>query len=146
LETIVGGAIPVVGGSEVGYQPVMLGPHLGVLLELTPARLPGGDGVLVDLRSSITRWDKPVESAKISTMPSGKVIDINRINVSAQQFATSMRMPLGQPVLVAGINFPAAGSAANDAAAGGAAASNADAAAGRKGLYLVLEVRASADE
>jgi hypothetical protein len=104
LETIVGGAIPVVGGQQIAYQPVMLAPHIGVLLQIKPSALPNGEAALVDLQSTITRWGKTPKPARIGTSPTGEgVIEVDRINVAAQQFATSMRVPLDQPVLVAGM-------------------------------------------
>lgn len=114
LQTVVQGAIPVVGGSDVGYQPVLLTPHLGVLLQLTPSVLPGDDGILVDLQSSVTRADeseKPVRLRGIAhedgdfenTQPA---VQIDRLNVTAQQFATSLRIPLDKPMLVGGMTLP----------------------------------------
>lgn len=140
LETVINGAIPVVGGGTPAYQPVMFAPHLGVLLQITPAALPDGDGVLVDLHSSVTRWEKSSRAAHFGTAPdSGVVIDVDRINVTAQQFATSLRMPLDQPVLVGGITFPRGDEAGRDASA-----AEADASRGSpNGLNLVVKVHAA---
>jgi hypothetical protein len=138
LESIVGGAIPVVGGTDVGYQPVVLSPHLGVFLQITPSALPDADDVLVDLHNSITRWDKPQEPAKIGTSPSGEAtIEIDRINVTAQQFSTSLRVPLDKPVLVGGITYPGEGNLTRDDRP--AEKPN----GGRAGLYLVLEIHST---
>jgi hypothetical protein len=137
IESVINGLIPVVGGGSVGYQPVMFAPHLGVLLQITPSALPEEDGVLVDLRSTVTRWDKSSKVAHIGTLPdSGTTVDVDRINVTAQQFATSLRMPLDQSVLVGGVTFPAAAEASP--------APKADAGSGKRpaGLYLIVKVLA----
>lgn len=144
IETVIGGLIPVVGGaSGVGYQPVMLAPHLGVLLRITPSALPSGDGMLVDLHSSVTRWEKASKAAHIGTSPTSDTsIDVDRINVTAQQFATSLRVPLDKPVLVGGITFPAA-QAEQPAEAPAAAEARPAQMGGRQGLYLVLEIHSA---
>ncbi|MEX0677838.1 MAG: hypothetical protein WD063_12225 [Pirellulales bacterium] len=140
IESVVGGAIPVVGGTQVGYQPVMLSPHLGILLQITPSALPDGDGVLVDLHSSVTRWEKSAKAAHIGTTPDSDVtIEVDRINVTAQQLSTSLRMPLDKPVLVGGISFPGDGSRTED----GPPAEKSDLPGGRAGLYLVIEVHST---
>jgi len=138
LESVIGGAIPVVGGGLVGYQPVMLWPHLGVFLQITPSALPDADDVLVDLHSSITKWEKPQKPAIIGS-PRGNepTIEIDRINVTAQQFATSMRVPLDKPVLVGGITYPEDENPAQDGQPAEIPAG------GRAGLYLVLEIHAT---
>lgn len=141
LHTVINGAIPVVGGSDVGYQPIMLSPHLGVLLEITPSILPEDDGVLVDLHSTITRWETPGDPAHLATSPNGKhAIDVDRTNASAQQFATSLLIPLDEPVLVGGVTAPETDKTGREV--GGA---QADTGGRRSGLYLVLEVRSRDD-
>jgi hypothetical protein len=129
LENLLQGGIPVVGGSEVGYQPLLLTPHFGVLLQVTPAVLPGDEGVMLDVQSSATRWDSPGRSVQLQGAANGgPVVQIDRLNVTAQQFATSMRIPLGQPVLVGGMTFPGR---------------EPESSSGQ--LHLVLEVESSAD-
>ena len=130
LETVVQGAIPVVGGTDVGYQPLLLTPHVGVLLQVTPSALPGDDGVMVDIQSSVTRWDQPDKPVKLQRVGGEKrgqpAVQVDRLKVTAQQFATSLRLPLNQPVLVGGMTFP-------------------DSEAGEQEgqLYLVIEVRSN---
>jgi hypothetical protein len=137
LETIVGGAIPVVGG-QIAYQPLMLAPHIGVLLQIKPSALPNGEAALVDLQSTITRWGKAPKPARIGTSPAGEsVIEVDRINVAAQQFATSLRVPLDQPVLVAGMTV-----ADDEHPVLEAPAEKAEA-VGPPGLYLVIELESS---
>ena len=106
LETVIQGAIPVVGGTEVGYQPILLTPHVGVLLQVTPSALPGDEGVMIDLQSSVTRWDEPEKPVQLQRTKGQPVVQVDRLKMTAQQFATSMRMPLNRPVLVGGMTFP----------------------------------------
>ncbi len=134
IESMIESAIPVIG-TAVGYQPVVLTPHLGILLELTPSALPGDDGVLIDLSSTVTHWQKP--GPAISWFTSGEdvqALKLDRLNVTAQQFATSLRLPLDKPVLAGGMTFPA------DASAGASAPSDKPAEA----VYLVVEVSENA--
>ena len=55
------GAIPVVGTEEVGYQPVISNPQSGAVLQVTPQLLPNSQAVLLDICSSVTRAEGPVE-------------------------------------------------------------------------------------
>ncbi len=130
METKVQGAIPVVGGTEVGYQATLVTPHVGTLLQLTPLILPGQDMALVDLHSTVTRWEKGPDTIKLSGPNDTKdpAVQIDRINVGAQQLATSLSLPLGKPVLVGGMSFD-----------DGTADNNTQ-------LYLILEVTADRDE
>jgi hypothetical protein len=117
----------------------MFSPHLGVLLEISPSALPNGNGVLVNLHSTVTRWEKPGQTTRIGSIPDGDIgIDVDRINVTAQQFATSMRMPLDKPVLAGGITVPV-----DDGALQTGAAKSDD--GPRRGLYLVLEIHSTDD-
>jgi hypothetical protein len=63
------------------------------------------------VQEAVTRGDEPGESVKLQAGTddddSTPVVQIDRLNVAAQQFATSVRMPLGEPVLVGGMTFPA---------------------------------------
>ncbi|MEX2114925.1 MAG: hypothetical protein WD845_17160 [Pirellulales bacterium] len=127
LETVLAGAIPVVGGNEVGYQPVIQKPHVGVLLQVTPSVLPGNDAVLLDLQSSVSRWDQPEAAVVLNSTDSERpVAQIDRVKMAAQVFATSLRMPLDRPVLVGGMSFPGT-----------------EAGMTQDQLYLVIEVRSS---
>jgi hypothetical protein len=112
------GAIPVVGGPGAGYQPVVAFPHAGVLLQVTPLVLPGGQAASVDVQSSVTAWQAP-ESLTVSTGEPGLAID--RVRLAAHQLATTVRIPVGKPVLVGGLT-------------------TLDGDAPQKPLYLVIEL------
>jgi len=153
LQTVLQGGIPIVsGGGAVGYQPTMITPHVGAMLEITPTLLPGDKAAIVNVQSSVTRWDRPGPAAELGggisetnqDQPDGKdksrapggiggaeggvgagrpggmmafmagglganvsqPVQVDRINVVAQQLATSLRVPLAKPVLVGGMTFP----------------------------------------
>ncbi|MFV1966051.1 MAG: hypothetical protein ACC628_11545 [Pirellulaceae bacterium] len=115
-------AIPVVGGTEVGYQPIREIPNAGVLLQTTALVLPGGDGVLVDVQSTVTEW-RDVIPRRLGT------IEIDCPVIAAQQLATAVQMKLGAPQLVGGLTVV---DAKNPAAAPGHEE--------QAQLYLVLKV------
>jgi hypothetical protein len=117
METKVQGAIPVVGGSAPGYQPLVSTPHLGALLQITTSLLPGDDAALVDLHSSLTRWEEEDDPVKLNGIDDSgdPVVQVDRLKVSAQQLATSLRVPLGKPVLVGGMTNAARGGQGVDA-------------------------------
>lgn len=158
LQTVLQGGIPVVsGGGAVGYQPTMITPHVGAMLEITPTLLPGGKAAIINVQSNVTRWDSPGPAVELSpggasgtsneskqgggerpAVPGGpaggaglgapggssgygtmmrgmqgamsgsvsRPVQVDRINVVAQQLATSLRAPLGKPVLIGGMTFP----------------------------------------
>ncbi len=130
LATRLQGAIPVVGGNEVGYQATITTPHIGTLLQITPLTLPAEGAALVDLQSIVTRPGREEDAIDLSTPNTAKALAVlvDRVNIKAQQLATSLRVPLGKPVLVGGMSFsdgstPEVGSEAE--------------------LYLILELRAN---
>lgn len=140
LQTVIQGGIPVVGGEAVGYQPQLLKPHIGAMLQVTPTVLPDGKAAIVDVRSIVTRGDQPpqpvalygphVSNANPTGMPSTSerpTVQVDRLNIAAQQLATTLRVPLGRPTLVGGLTFPAVD--------GDAESQN------RQQLYLVIEVK-----
>jgi hypothetical protein len=124
------GAIPVVGGNIPAYQPIVVTPHRGVLLQITPSLLGKEGGALIDLHSTVF---EPHESEAPVQLGNGKstpqtgqapMVQIDRTNDGIQQFSTSLRMPIAKAVLVAGMTFPTE-----------------RAIAGASQLVLVLEVR-----
>jgi len=125
-------AIPVVG-SGIGYQPVVQVPNAGVVLELRPTVAPGGETALLDVQSVVTRWDqggpparvgaswppaqvteaaaKPGEPQESTQEPGGTATCmVDRPIMPAQQFASTVRVPLGKPVVLGAMTFsPTAG-------------------------------------
>jgi hypothetical protein len=99
LQTVLLGTIPVVGGNEVGYQPIVERVHTGALLEVRPSLITGEDAVVLDLASYVTEWGTAEPSTQL---PSGA---IDRPQIVAHQLATTVRVPLGDPVLVGGLTL-----------------------------------------
>ena len=152
--TVVHGAIPVVG-SGVGYQPVIRIPNVGLVLEIRPTVDRGMKTALVDIDSTVTRWRKPDRALRVGTRfspsemeysydgakerveePGGEgSVDVDRVNLPTQQFAASVRVPLGKPILVGGLTL----SPTTDANGGQAGEE-------RKQLYLVVRTSRVADQ
>ncbi|HTU24150.1 MAG TPA: hypothetical protein VMF30_02055 [Pirellulales bacterium] len=128
METVLQGGIPVVGGGVPAYQATVLTPQLGALLQVTASGLPGDEAALLNLRSSVARGDEPRKPVKFleggvgdqSDLPA---VQVDRLNVAVQQFATTVRVPYGQPMLVGGMTFPGR-----------------DETVGSETIYLVVEV------
>jgi hypothetical protein len=121
---------------NVGYQPLVTTPNLGALLEIRPTLIRGGDSAIVDLKSTITvpvqRQADP-ETQQISPPP---IVD--RIAIETQELATTVRVPLGVPILVGGMtHVPSTIGMQSNAPQ---SAEQDDAAESRQ-LYLVMELR-----
>ena len=104
----------------VGYQPQFTTQHAGAMLEITPTRLPESKTIVLDLRSIVNRWDDKPETP----VEFRNVVRLDRTNVVSQQLATTLKLPVRQPVLVGGMSLePGAAAEAN----------------GKSQLYLVVE-------
>jgi hypothetical protein len=107
------GVIPVVGDNSAAYQPQMSTHLAGGMLEVTPTRLPDSKAVVLNLHSIVSRWDeKPAEPMEIHEIHD--VVKLDRVNIVSQQLATTLKLPVRQPVLVGGLSQqPGAGADAN---------------------------------
>lgn len=119
--TLVQGATPVVGQGEIGYMPIVERLHTGALLEIRPTLVDEGS-VVLDLASFVTEWQEPEAPTEL---PSGP---IDRPQFVAHQVATTVRAPLGQPLVVGGLTV-----SQSDVGQDGAATPAVP-------LYLILEV------
>ncbi len=111
-------AIPVVSAMTVGYQPLITLPNLGVLLEVKPTLIPDQRQAVLNLTSTVTSAKDPGETVSLSiptptagsrsTNPTVEIgtstIQLDRLNLDTQHLATTVRVPLGQPVLVGGMS------------------------------------------
>jgi hypothetical protein len=137
--SLIVGAIPVVG-SGVGYQPLVQTPNLGVVAELRPTVVPGGRIAILDVHSTVTRWGKTQKTALLgggqseltrvakdaklgtsseetSVAPAGSsTCPVQQPDIPAQQLATTLRVPLGKPVILGGMTFAPSGAAGLDEA------------------------------
>lgn len=119
--------------SGVGYQPVITTNNSGALLEIRPTKVRGIEEAVVDLKSTITvegpQEREGSELVKRVGSPTPPYVDL--VAMDTQELTTTLRMPLGKPVLVGGMTHiaPQNGGQAQDTAGENAQ------------LYLVLEVR-----
>jgi len=114
-------------------QPVIQVPNAGVVLELRPTVAPGAETAVLDVQSVVTRWDqggpparvgaswppaqvteaaaKPGEPQESTQEPGGTATCmVDRPIMPAQQFASTVRVPLGKPVVLGAMTFsPTAG-------------------------------------
>lgn len=101
LHTVVQGTTPVVG--EVpAYSPLVNAIQFGVLLQVTPSLQPDSDSVVLDLTSLVNGWDQPEKPLEF---PLAHAID--RMHHISHQLATTLRAPLGKPVMAGGITLDA---------------------------------------
>jgi hypothetical protein len=151
--SVISSAIPVIG-SGVGYQPVIEVPNEGVVLELRANAVHGAEAAVLDVQSAITRWGRQRPTARVgaswppfqsteSLNDVGKTVHettmepggsasapIDQPNMPAQELATTVRVPLGRPVILGAMTFSPAG-----------AAGLAEATANPKQLYLIATTR-----
>ncbi len=111
--------------ANVGYQPVHKTMNLGALLQVTPTLIPGNRAVVLDVRSFVTRLGGDGEL----TVPFDDVVPLDRLDVISQQFMTTLWIPLGRPVIVAGSTLEPNARPGTD-----------------EQLYLVIEADASGTE
>jgi hypothetical protein len=104
----IGGA--AAGGiNVVGYQPQSIKLHAGALLELTPTRMHDDNAVVLDLKSKVTQWNESLPGLQFNN-----VVKLDQTSVVSQQLSTTLKAPIGKPVLVGGLSLQP-GAAADDA-------------------------------
>jgi hypothetical protein len=119
---------------NVGYQPIVEKPVIGALLEIRPT-IAQGRSAVVDLKSTVTGPTATTADA-LAAPPAPPEVD--RIAIHSQELATTMRVPLGEPVLVGGLTLkPAEAQSMLDLGAAEGAVGGPE----FPQLYLVLEVR-----
>ena len=124
------------GGRGVGYQPVTTTNNFGVQVELRPTRLHPEEAAAIDLRSTITFPASPLNPGEVEPTTSSLAPQVDRVAIQTQELATTLKVPLGEPVLVGGMTDMAPRGATADAA-GGAAGDGGE----KPQLYVILEVR-----
>lgn len=127
-------------GRSVGYQPVIVTNNFGVQIQLRPTRLHPEKAAVVDLRSTITFPGNPANVGLGDAATNDLAPKVDRIAIQTQEMATTLRVPLGEPVLVGGMTHLASEGVA--APAGTADAGMIEGAATEEQqLYLIMEVR-----
>ncbi|MEX2170287.1 MAG: hypothetical protein WD851_13320 [Pirellulales bacterium] len=114
---------------NVGYQPIVEKPNVGALLEIRPTLVRDSNTAIVDLKATVT--GSATAAPTVSPAPGPPEID--RVAIQSQVLATTLRVPLGEPVLVGGLTY--APTEARAAQPEGEPTGEAPQ------LYLVLEVR-----
>jgi len=109
------GATPTVGVGAVGYTSSVEVLNIGAVLQVTPMVTLVGDrrSALLDLHSVVTQWGKPGEPIKVTSQSAagmsekstgGPLVNnmatIDRVNMGAQEWSSTVSIPLGEPVLV----------------------------------------------
>lgn len=135
---------PAAGNARaVGYQPIVERPNFGALLEIRPTLVPSAKpdvGAVVDLKSTVTVAGDTRSGAEIDTTTGQIAPQVDRVAIETQEFATTLRMPLGKPILVGGLTYIPSSAGAGES--NGADQAGREVAAGEMPqLYLVLEVR-----
>lgn len=114
--TLVVGVSPTVGFGSVGYTPAMAIPNIGLLLQVRPTVDPNRKSAVLNVTSTLTEWQDPGEAITIKTdfEPASKdgiptkggstQVSVDRVNLKTQQLATTVRVPVGQPVVVGGLS------------------------------------------
>ncbi len=92
-----GGAEPFQRG-RVGYTPVTKTNVFGGLLQLTASLDPNQRSAILDVHSIVIR----PKSEQPAPVDFNNVAKLERLNVVVQQFKTTLRLPINQPVLVGG--------------------------------------------
>lgn len=117
--SVVVNAIPTVGFGAIGYSPVVACPNIGVLLQVRPTVDPNRKTAVLNLTSTFTEWQDPGDAVVIKTEFQGGQKDglvlkggasemsIDRVNLKAQHLGTTVRLPVGQPVLIGGMSHVA---------------------------------------
>ena len=105
-------------------------------MELRPTRLHPEEAAAIDLRSTITFPASPLNPGEVEPTTSSLAPQVDRVAIQTQELATTLKVPLGEPVLVGGMTDMAPRGATADAA-GGAAGDGGE----KPQLYLILEVR-----
>jgi hypothetical protein len=102
------GMIPVVGGTEksVGYQPFVAMIQEGAALQVTPISNRSGKFITLDAHSRVTLV-QPVERepAEVDHEVKALVSAIDRPEVLTHRLSTTLRVPVGHPMLIGGMTF-----------------------------------------
>jgi hypothetical protein len=123
---------------SVGYQPIVERPNFGVLLEIRPTLLPRGETATVDLRSTVTVPGRQSAEPSEKSPRQQLAPTVDRLAIETQELATTLSVPLGQPVLVGGMTHLGPSATTPD---GEKAKADAPQAKETPQLYLVLELR-----
>lgn len=114
--TVVTDVTPIVASGAIAYDPEIEQRLAGAILQVRAALAPNGKMVVVDVESSVDHWDE----AGLPIQPRGRVtqpeaggqppspvapVEIDRLNLTVHRLQTTLRIPIGQPVLIGGMTW-----------------------------------------
>jgi hypothetical protein len=117
-QVIASGGTPTVGMGAVGYTPIVSVLNLGAVLQVRPSLSADSGKVLVDLRSVVTQWKEPAAPIQISSQALvgseekkaegplvHSMVTIDRADVGTQEWASTVSIPIGQPVYIGSVTL-----------------------------------------
>jgi hypothetical protein len=113
---IVAGMTPVVGGGEssAAYQPQIRVVQEGAALQLTPIATRTAKYVVADVHSRVNLLGRPAEKREApdeegasASDPTHVVAALDRPVLQSQRLSTTLRIPVGRPMLIGGMTFSA---------------------------------------
>ncbi len=124
-------------GSNVGYQPIVQKTNYGALLEIRPTLVLGSQTAVVDLTATITvPGEQPNNPGGFAPSPAPPFVD--RVAIETQQLATTLRLPLAEPVVVGGLTYKPASIPMGQP---NVPVANEQASAESPQLYLILQIQ-----
>ena len=113
--TVIYSATPTVGFGSVGYTPQVVVPNEGLLLQVRPTVEADRKSAVLNVISTRTEWkDAPPVTIKsefqgaskdgMTTKGGTSEIAVDRVNLNTQHLGTTVRVPIGQPVLIGGLS------------------------------------------
>ncbi len=129
--------------NRVGYQPITVNTNFGALLEIRPTLVPSQPEptAVVDLKSTVTVPGDPQLDQGRNAGSNEIAPAVDRLAIETQEFATTLRMPLGKPVLVGGLTYVPPSNGSDEKDSRDAAGPGDDTTGEKRQLYLVLDVR-----
>ena len=104
----------VASGGSAAYNPTVTTIRTGAVLQVTPLLWPDGSRAVVDVHSTVCEWDDasniaaaPLPAAGMAaTRPASVPLEqLDRLNLVVQELETTLRIPVGKPVLVGGMTL-----------------------------------------
>ena len=85
---------------NIGYKTISETINYGAMLQLTAVTVPGTQEAMLDIHSNIVL---PMNQPKgTETIDFAGLVKLDRLHLRSHQFATSLKLPLGKPVVVGG--------------------------------------------
>jgi hypothetical protein len=111
--TVMSGVVPVLANGAAAYEPIVFQVQSGAMLQIKASRTANENVVLLDVHSVVSKPDaagNPVIAPAILPAPAERTqeptrVSIDRVNLVVQQFATTVEVPAGRPVIVGGLTF-----------------------------------------